>query len=277
MDEFYEYSCTYGIWESCFMMCKLQKSSIHGCIQLSYHFLKKSSKRKRRRAAYGLQKGDHAFRHWLRRENILVKLLDKASALLLDFVKAHDGIVEPEDCKLLHYYEEAVKIEARVYLFPVETTLESRTKDANMQALKKQDFLLRAGQRILYSWEREHCPWWIDMSPGHLLEREKELHKAMHGARVDPPPSTGNDHQEALMQKRCSILRGSDPLASHYGSIDVTRHDSSFAKIMDDIAPTFGLGGQRFLGDHFALHMHRRYQWLNLALVQLRLELCFNS
>ncbi|KAI5068231.1 hypothetical protein GOP47_0016576 [Adiantum capillus-veneris] len=81
------------------------------------------------------------------------------------------------------------------------------------------------------------------------MAREKESHKAMHGARVDPPPppSIGNVHQEALKQTTlnfCGEATLVNPLASHDGLIDVARHNSSFAKIMDDIAPTFGVGGQ---------------------------------
>lgn len=32
----------------------------------------------------------------------------------------------------------------------------------------------------LTTWEREQCPWWIDLEKGHVLGREKDAY-ALHG------------------------------------------------------------------------------------------------
>ncbi|KAI5072360.1 hypothetical protein GOP47_0012466 [Adiantum capillus-veneris] len=102
------------------------------------------------RAAYGLKKGDHAFRTWLRREGFLSRAYERALQLSSHFFELPGVAPLPHDCMLAAYFEE-VKFEARPYLFPQEVSLEAKTKDAQKKALKKEiDYLRMAAQWLAY-------------------------------------------------------------------------------------------------------------------------------
>ncbi|KAI5064953.1 hypothetical protein GOP47_0019648 [Adiantum capillus-veneris] len=102
------------------------------------------------RAAYGLKKGDHAFRTWLRREGFLSRAYERTLQLSSHFFELPGVAALPHDCTLAAYFEE-VKFEARPYLFPQEVSLEAKTKDAQKKALKKEiDYLRMAAQRLAY-------------------------------------------------------------------------------------------------------------------------------
>lgn len=67
-------------------------------------------------------------------------------------------VLPPEctpECTLMLYFEE-IKLEARPHLFPLEVSLEMRTKDAGKQALKKIDTLRMAAQRLAYRYSHSY-------------------------------------------------------------------------------------------------------------------------
>lgn len=50
----------------------------------------------------------------------------------------------------------------------------------------------------LTTWERDTCPWWLDMEKGHILARERDLREAMLRdvtTHVEPGPATAEKRQ----------------------------------------------------------------------------------
>lgn len=76
-------------------------------------------------------------------------MYDRALQLVTDVLGTCEDVVLSHDCTLMFYFEE-IKLEARPFLFPLEVSLEMRTKDVEKQALKKIDTLRMAAQRLAY-------------------------------------------------------------------------------------------------------------------------------
>lgn len=79
----------------------------------------------------------------------MARVFDRASQLVADMLGTCGDVDLSPDNTLSLYFEE-IKLEARPYLFPLEVSLEMRTKDADKQALKKIDTLRMAAQRLAY-------------------------------------------------------------------------------------------------------------------------------
>lgn len=86
---------------------------------------------------------------WLRREGYLARVYERAAQLVSDFLDVPGGTIVPHDCTLGSYFDE-IKFEARPYLYPLEVSLEAKTKDVEKQALKKVDTFRMAAQRLAY-------------------------------------------------------------------------------------------------------------------------------
>ncbi|KAI5055755.1 hypothetical protein GOP47_0029276 [Adiantum capillus-veneris] len=164
---------------------------------------------------FHLQRGDHLYRYWIRRELLLEKVGRTGDTILKDFIDIPGGLLLPEDFTLANYYME-VKMEKRKPLFPLESRGEIREKGVLNKAQRIPELLQKAGQRLVYRyfialkskehinsipifarkwvdlndettcmypvemqgltpWEVENCPWWIDLEKGHILANEKEL------------------------------------------------------------------------------------------------------
>lgn len=89
------------------------------------------------------------FSRWLRREGLLLKILARATKLLSDFVDVPGGLIVPPGLGLASYFEE-IMFESRPHLYPVETSLEAKTRDVEKQALKKVDNMRMSAQRLVY-------------------------------------------------------------------------------------------------------------------------------
>ncbi|MCO5574614.1 hypothetical protein L7F22_028403 [Adiantum nelumboides] len=124
---------------------------------------------------------------WLRREGLLLKILTRATKVLSNFVDVPSRIVIPPECTLASYFEE-IMYESRPHLYPMETTLEAKTKDADKQALKKIDSMQMSAQRLVYRFlsflhSKGHIPS-VPFLPSnghfyrlsHVLAHERELH-----------------------------------------------------------------------------------------------------
>ncbi|MCO5610107.1 hypothetical protein L7F22_064342, partial [Adiantum nelumboides] len=98
------------------------------------------------RAAFGLKKRDHPFRQWL---GYLAHIFERATQLVADYLDVQRGAPLSHDCTFMSYFEE-IKFEARPYLFPMEVSLEAKTKEVEKQALKKVDTFWMAAQRLSF-------------------------------------------------------------------------------------------------------------------------------
>lgn len=79
----------------------------------------------------------------------MARVYDRASQLVTDMLGACGNVELLPDDTLALYFED-IKLEARPYLFPLEVSLEMRTKDVDKQALKKLDTMRMAAQRLAY-------------------------------------------------------------------------------------------------------------------------------
>ncbi|KAI5082090.1 hypothetical protein GOP47_0001833 [Adiantum capillus-veneris] len=147
------------------------------------------------KTAYGIKKGDAAYRTWLRREGLLARVYDRALQLVTYMLGTCGDIVLSADCTFMFYFEE-IKLEAMPHLFPLEVSLEMRTKDVDKQVLKKLDTLRMVAQRLAYRFlnffvSRKILPFipllarkWTELKiPNSCLSRAK-------GARLPPRPAT---------------------------------------------------------------------------------------
>ncbi|KAI5058992.1 hypothetical protein GOP47_0025311 [Adiantum capillus-veneris] len=181
------------------------------------------------RTTFGLNKGDNFFRHWLRREGYLARVYERATQLVLDNSNLPGGAPLPHECTLGFYFDE-IKFEARPFLYPLEVSLEAKSKYVEKQALKKVDTFRMAAQRLAYRFLSLLVSKGILPTlpfVGHTLEREKELRETMlRDAAAEarqPPPATSKARQPGVHLSSERMETVVDTTIEK----DVLEHDSS--------------------------------------------------